>query len=523
MTLRGTAPGLDSRPAKAHHCPMLQWNDRRLLRIWRLFFVAASILAIGLLAAGTGRSQGEGQAMRLIVKGPIGPAVADYIHRGLQKAEERGAVVVILQMDTPGGLDTSMREIIQDILSSPVPVIGYVGPSGSRAASAGTYMLYAAHLAAMAPATNLGAATPVQLGGGETPKPEEPSGTEPESKKPQPKGTPAGDDATKDDGGEGDTVADGDAEKAPAEAPRRGKPGMEDKMLNDAVAYIRSLAQKRGRNADWAEKAVTEAASLSAEDALKEGVIDFIAETPEELLEKADGRTVDVAGVDRTLETKGLAVVDLAPDWRTEFLEVITDPTVAYLLLFTIGVPALMIEFYTGTLVAGVIGAICIVLGLYGLHVLPINYAGAGLILLGFALIVGEVFMPSFGALGIGGIVAFVIGSVMLIETDVPGFGISPWAIGGVAAAAGAVMLLILTLLLRSRARPVVSGRESMIGSTGAVIDWDGAVGRVRIQGEIWKARSTDGAFAPGEHVVVRDVEGLILVVGPEHAAETES
>lgn len=509
---------------------MFRLSDRRLRRVWRLISIAVAILAIGVLATGSGRSQGEGHAIRLIVKGPIGPAVADYIHRGLRKAVERGATVVILQMDTPGGLDTSMREIIQDILSSPVPVIGYVAPPGSRAASAGTYMLYAAHLAAMAPATNLGAATPVQLGGGEAPKPEEPSDKEPGSKKPQEKKPAKGDKATEDDGtGEDDAqdgtdaAADGDAEKAAEEAPRRGKPGMEDKMLNDAVAYIRSLAQKRGRNADWAEKAVTEAASLSAEDALKQGVIDFIAETPAEILEKADGRTVDVAGVDRTLETKGLAVVDLVPDWRTEFLEVITDPTVAYLLLFTIGVPALMIEFYTGTLVAGVIGAICIMLGLYGLHVLPINYAGAGLILLGFALIVAEVFMPSFGALGIGGIVAFVIGSVMLIETDVPGFGISPWAIGGVAATAGGMMLLILTLLLRSRRSPVVSGRESMIGSHGIVVEWSGAEGDVRIQGEIWKARSADGAFEPGARVIISDIVGLTLIVGPDTRAESDS
>ena len=506
--------------------------DRRLLAAWRVFALAVAVLAAVLLAVGSGRSQGEGHAVRLIVKGAVGPAVADYIHRGLEKAVKGGATVVILQMDTPGGLDTSMREIIKDILAAPVPVIGYVGPSGARAASAGTYMLYASHLAAMAPATNLGAATPVQMGGGEPAKPDEPADKESGSgnsdkKKPSPAekaadDEAAGDDVSADGKDAGESAAE-DTEKAAEEAPRRGKPGMEDKMLHDAVAYIRSLAQKRGRNAEWAEKAVTEAASLSAEDALKEGVIDFIATTPEEILDKADGRTVDVAGVDRTLETRGLAVVDLEPDWRSEFLGVITDPTVAYLLLFTIGVPALMIEFYTGTLIAGVIGAICIVLGLYGLHVLPLNYAGVGLILLGFALIIGEVFMPSFGALGIGGIVAFVIGSVMLIETDVPGFGVSPWAIGGVAAVAGGMMLLILTLLLRSRSRPVVSGRESMIGSTGTVVDWADGVGRVRIQGEIWQARSADGAFATGARVVVVEIEGLTLVVRPEGVTETES
>ncbi len=502
---------------------MFWLRDRRLLRIWRMFSAAVAIVAIGLIVAGGGRSQEGPHAVRLIVKGPIGPAVADYIHRGLKKAVDRGATVVILQMDTPGGLDTSMREIIQDILASPVPVIGYVGPSGSRAASAGTYMLYATHVAAMAPATNLGAATPVTMGGGEPDRPDEPADTDSRDKKSKKKDSAKSDRSAEDkDDADAEDAAD-DADEAADDAPPRGKPGMDEKMMHDAVAYIRSLAQKRGRNAEWAEKAVTEAASLSAEDALNEGVIDIIAETPEELLEKAHGRTVEVAGVERTLKTTELAVVDLAPDWRTEFLEVITNPTVAYLLLFTIGVPALMIEFYTGTLVAGVIGAICIVLGLYGLHVLPINYAGAGLILLGFALIVGEVFMPSFGALGIGGIVAFVIGSVMLIDTDVPGFGVSPWAIAGVATTAGAIMLLILTLLLRSRSRPVVSGRESMIGSTGTVVEWSGDSGRVRFQGEIWQARSADGAFAEGARVVVGEIEGLTLVVGPEGVAETES
>jgi len=503
---------------------------------WRVFALAVTALAIGVLAAGSGRSQGEAHAVRLIVKGPIGPAVADYIHRGLEKAVDGGATVVILQMDTPGGLDTSMRAIIQDILGAPVPVIGYVGPSGARAASAGTYMLYASHLAAMAPATNLGAATPVQIGGGDSGTPDEPAKKDPDDttsdkKKPSKADKAAEDKASEDeesaDGAGADDSADADEDEAAEDAPRRGKPGMEDKMLNDAVAYIRSLAQKRGRNAEWAVKAVTEAASLSAEDALAQGVIDFIAETPDEILEKADGRTVDVAGVDRTLETSELSVVDLAPDWRSEFLAVITDPTVAYLLLFTIGVPALMIEFYTGTLIAGVIGAICIVLGLYGLHVLPINYAGAGLILLGFALLVGEAFIPSFGALGMGGVVSFVIGSVMLIDTDIPGFGVSPWVIGSVAGIAAIFMLVIVGMLVRSRKQPVVSGREAMIGGEGIVVDWSDSAGRVRFQGEIWAARSDNAGFDTGMPVRVEGRDGLTLIVGhpetPANAAEQEN
>ncbi|MBE9556442.1 MAG: nodulation protein NfeD [Proteobacteria bacterium] len=482
--------------------------------LWRVFALVAVAFSLAVLSADGGRAQKSGHAARLIVNGPIGPAVADYIHRGLEQAVEGGAIVVILQMDTPGGLDTSMRAIIKDILASPVPVIGYVGPPGARAASAGTYMLYASHVAAMAPATNLGAATPVQLGGGGGDHADEGK----DSDKP--------DEDAKD---EETTAADAEKEKAAADdnadtdSPETysGKPGMEEKVLNDAVAYIKSLAQKRGRNEEWAVRAVTEAASLSAEDALAEKVIDFIAESPAEILEKADGMKVDLNGSDHVMETAGLPVVDLAPDWRNEFLEIITDPTVAYLLLFTIGIPALMIELYTGTMIAGVIAAISIILGLYGLHVLPVDYAGVGLILLGFALLVSEAFIPSFGVLGFGGVVSFVIGSVMLVDTGVPGYGISPWLIGSLATLAGAFMLLIVAMFIRARGQPAASGHEAMLGRPCLVIDWSEGTGHVRFQGEIWRARTDQGPFREGEEITVLDRDGVTLVVGPA-ARETE-
>jgi membrane-bound serine protease (ClpP class) len=490
----------------------------RIRLLWRVFALVAVAFSLAVLSADGGKAQKTGHAVRLVVNGAIGPAVADYIHRGIDKAVEGGATVIILQMDTPGGLDTSMREIIKDILASPVPVIGYVGPAGARAASAGTYMLYASHVAVMAPATNLGAATPVQIGApGKSDNHDEedkPSSNNPKDEK------PANRDSAAEDSNDAETTDDKAGEE---EKPFKGKPGMEEKVLQDAVAYIRSLAQKRGRNVEWAVKAVTEAASLSAEDALAEGVINFIAESPAEILEKADGMVVDVRGADHTMQTAGLSVVDLAPDWRTEFLEVITDPTVAYMLLFTIGVPALLIEFYTGTMIAGVIGAICIVLGLYGLHVLPIDYAGAGLILLGLALLVSEVFVPSFGVLGIGGVVSFVIGSVMLIDTDVPGYGISPWVIGSVATGVGAVMLLIVTVIIRSRSEPVASGGESMPGQTGKVIEWEDGEGRVRFQGEIWHARSDYGPFDVGTEIRAMDRDGLTLIVGPLEDAQQDN
>jgi membrane-bound serine protease (ClpP class) len=491
---------------------MLRLKSRLMRLLWRAFSFPALAFAMAVLAADGGGAQGPGHAVRLIVNGPIGPAVADYIHRGLEKAVDGGATVVILQMDTPGGLDTSMREIIKDILASPVPVIGYVGPSGARAASAGTYMLYASHVAAMAPATNLGAATPVQMGAPGAPDEHDKEKNEPsDDEKSQ-----AADDTGKEEAGE-DAAEDKQEEGWNPFGP---KPGMEQKVMQDAVAYIKSLAQKRGRNAEWAVKAVTEAASLSAEDALTEGVINFIAESPAEVLAKADGMTVDVQGADHVMRTAGLAVVDVAPDWRNEFLEIITDPTVAYLLLFTIGIPALMIELYTGTMIAGVIAAISIVLGLYGLHVLPIDYAGAGLMLLGMALLIAEAFVPSFGALGLGGVVAFVIGSVMLIDTDVPGYGISPWVIGTIATMAGGFMLMVVAMFVRARSRPAASGHEAMLGKPAIVIDWSQGAGRVRFQGEVWQARGVPEMLDPGDSVIVLDRDGVTLVVGKPERKE---
>ncbi|MCK4869413.1 MAG: nodulation protein NfeD, partial [Alphaproteobacteria bacterium] len=507
---------LDRTRRKLHHCRMLRLTHSRIRLLWRVFALSAVAFALAVLTADGGKAQKTGHAVRLIVDGPIGPAVADYIHRGIDKAVEDGATVIILQMDTPGGLDTSMRDIIKDILASPIPIIGYVGPPGARAASAGTYMLYASHVAAMAPATNLGAATPVQIGApGKTDDHDEedkPSSNNSKDEK------PANRDSAAEDSNDAETTDDKAGEE---EKPFKGKPGMEEKVLQDAVAYIRSLAQKRGRNVEWAVRAVTEAASLSAEDALAEKVIDFIAESPAEILEKADGMKVDLNGSDHVMETAGLPVVDLAPDWRNEFLEIITDPTVAYLLLFTIGIPALMIELYTGTMIAGVIAAISIILGLYGLHVLPVDYAGVGLILLGFALLVSEAFIPSFGVLGFGGVVSFVIGSVMLVDTGVPGYGISPWLIGSLATLAGAFMLLIVAMFIRARGQPAASGHEAMLGRPCLVIDWSEGTGHVRFQGEIWRARTDQGPFREGEEITVLDRDGVTLVVGPA-ARETE-
>ncbi len=473
-------------------------------RVYRLtLFLALAVFgALLWLQAPEGRAQAPVVAV-LTIKGPIGPAVADYVSRGIEKAVDQGATAIVLKMDTPGGLDTSMREIIKDILAAPVPVIGYVGPRGARAASAGTYILYASHLAAMAPATELGAATPVQVGGGF------PFGQQPEEEKDEP--VEKKEDGESEEAAETDTDKDAAPEKDTAKAE---KPTIEDKVLQDAIAYIRSLAQLRKRNVEWAEKAVREAATLTSQDALEAGVIDLVATDVEDLLAQVDGREIEMDDGTVTLATAQAQVIEILKDWRVELLEIITNPTVAVILM-TIGFYGIVLEFYTGAVVSGVVGAICLLLGLYGLHVLPINYAGLGLIILGMILLVAEAFLPSFGILGFGGVIAFVIGSVMLIDTDVPGFGVSPYFMGAVALLAGGATLLIATKMYRLRRQPVRTGSDEMVGSPGKVLDWSGDRGEIRVQGEIWQARA-QAPLEPGRAVRVTAMEGMTLVVEPQ-------
>jgi membrane-bound serine protease (ClpP class) len=422
------------------------------------------------------------RAIILNIDGVIGPAIADYVLRELRTVAREETGLIVLRMNTPGGLDTSMREIVSGILASPVPVATYVAPNGARAASAGTYIAYASAIAAMAPGTNIGAATPVQLGssplfpGG---RPEPPSG----QKNGQEKGTLG----------------------EPADTESR-------KAINDAAAYIRSLADLNGRNADWAADAVRAAVSLQAAEALKLHVIDVIADDVPDLLHKIDGRTVTVAGKPERLATAGLEVVTVAPDWRTELLAVVTDPNIAFILML-IGVYGLLFEFLNpGAVAPGLIGAISLLVALYALNLLPINYAGAALVLLGVGLMVAEAHIGAFGVIGIGGIIAFMIGAVMMFPSAAPGFELSPAVIAGAVIVTASLFLVVLSMLLRSRKRLVVTGKEALLGAEGEAVAWRGEDGRVRIRGEIWRARAVK-PLQPGTRVKVIDRDGLILIV----------
>jgi len=464
---------------KPCHCPP------RITHVqWFLLLLTVIALFTPPRQAFAERTNSTEYILQLDIEGAVGPATSDYLVRHMNKASETGAKMILLRIDTPGGLDTSMREIIKKIVASPIPVIGYVAPDGARAASAGTYILYACHVAAMAPATNLGAATPVQIAN---------IGSLTDHKKE-------------------DENSASDSEKPTSHT-------MKDKIINDAVAYIRGLATLRGRNVEWAEKAVREAASLPAEEALKLKVIDIVASNNDQLLSQLEGYKVNVLGQDETLQTQGLPIVHIAPDWRSELLSVIANPNIAYIFLL-IGMYGIIMEFaHPGAVVPGTVGTICLLLAMYSFQMLPINYAGIALIVLGVGLMIAEAVSPSFGILGIGGIGAFVFGSVILIDADAPGFGINPGLIGGFALSSAALLILALGVLLKARHNPVVSGREEMLGTIGEAMEDFVDNGSIRVHSEIWRAH-TDQPLQKHDKVRVIAIEGLLLSVTPYQSKE---
>lgn len=411
-----------------------------------------------------------GTVVLLEIDGAIGPASVDYLRRGLKLAAREQARLVVIQLDTPGGLDSSMRSIIKDLLASPVPVATFVAPDGARAASAGTYILYASQIAAMAPASNLGAATPVVIG-----------------------------------------------MPAPAAKPAETAPDtMTVKRLSDASAYIRSLAQLRGRNADWAEQAVRESVSLSAEEALQKNVITLIAQDVADLLRQVDGREVRTPQGMVRLETRQAQLLVVDADWRSRVLSVITEPSLALVLLM-VGIFGLLFEFSNpGFVLPGVVGAICLMLALFGLQMLPVNYAGLGLIFLGVAFLIAEAFLPTFGVLGVGGVAAFSIGALLLIDNDVPGFGVPVWLVAVLALGSAVFILLVGGIAAKTRRRPLVLGVATLVGATGELVEFADGEGWAQIQGDYWKVRGGDG-LRPGRRVRVTRVQGLALQVAEDN------
>jgi membrane-bound serine protease (ClpP class) len=404
-------------------------------------------------------SASGGEILVLTVSGPISPPVAAYVADGVAQAARRRAALVVLELDTPGGLDTSMRQITQSLLNSAVPAVVYVFPSGGRAASAGTFITLAADVAAMAPGTTLGAAHPVNLLG----KPDEET---------------------------------------------------ERKSVNDSAAYIRGIAERRGRNASWAEKAVRESASLTATEALRERAIDLIAPDLPALLAALDGRVLQRPDGPLALRTAGRPVARLAMGGQQRLLVLLADPNVVYLLLMA-GIVGIFFELaHPGVIFPGVLGGISLVLALYALQTLPVSAAGVLLILLAVALFVAEIKVVSHGILGIGGVVALALGSVMLIRSPAPWLRISLTVIAPVVALTAAFFLVVLRLVLKARRRRPATGREGMIGAVGEALGDLAPGGRIFVRGEIWEAHSPV-AVRRGDRVEVTAVHGLTLEVRP--------
>ncbi len=494
------------------------------MRSWLLFVVTLGLAAA--VSVPAAEDADAGAVWLVDLDGAVGPASVDLVIRAIEDAGAADAEALVIRMDTPGGLDKSMRDLVKAILASKIPVITYVSPSGARAASAGTYIAYASHIAAMAPATNIGSSTPVSI----APQQQPPRSPSPFRPAPPAEDGNGGQGSAEDgqhdqdsqDSAEG--AEDGDA-KAQKPAGREAAPppadAMTRKVVNDAVAYLQSLAELRGRNVDWAEKTVRDGDNLRASAALEQNVIDLVVPNLAVLLEELDGRKVEIGDAVHTLATAEAELVIVETDWRHELLSVITDPSIAYGLLI-IGVYLLMLEFYNpGTFFPAVTGIICLLLGAYGLQMLPVNYAGLALIAVGIGMLILEVMTPTYGVLGVGGVVAFVIGSIILVDSDLPGYQLPIAIIAGFAAATGGVAFFIVGAAVRARRARVVSGVEGMVGGSALVLEDFDERGPVRAFGEIWQASSA-APLAKDSKVRITGVDGLLLAVEPEDEQKDE-
>ncbi len=416
----------------------------------------------------------------LEMDGAISPAFSDYLDQGIAAAVQEGAQLLVIELDTPGGLLTSTRDMVTSILESPVPVAVWVTPPGAHAASAGTFILYASHIAAMDSGTNVGAATPIQMGSPFGPQEHEEKNEEQ-------------DDTNKD--------------------------ALDRKALEDTAAFIRGIAELRDRNADWAELAVTEARSITSSEALEIKVIDLIATSRKQLLNDINGRSVNLkGGKTATLDTAGAPVIEMPPKLRTQLLSFISDPNVAFILL-TIGIYGLILEFYNpGTMIPGTIGVICLIAALFALNIIPVNATGIILLLVGLAFMASEAFVPSFGILGIGGFIAFLFGATIMFETpDMPGMALDLGVIWGIGVLGAMIMGLVIWLTVKSIRKKVSTGTESMVGQHAKVVEWSKDKGRVHIQGENWQARSSEPFDLTKEDtVLVSAVDGLTLIIRKE-------
>lgn len=449
----------------------------KLIRIaFMVICLALGVAAYTVNAADTAPASESGSVYVLELNGAIGPALYNYMKNGFDRATQDQAQLIILELNTPGGLLSTTREMATLILNSKIPVAVYVTPAGGHAASAGTFIAYASHIAAMTEGTNIGAATPIQMG----------------------KNTPSPNDKNK--------TADSNSD------------ALDLKALADTNAFIRSLAVMRGRNVEWSQKAVTQADSLTAQEALDKNVVEIIASDRTDLLNQLEGRKVRVtSGNVKMLKLKTVPVVEYKQDFKTKILTMLTDPNIA-MILISIGITGLTLELYSpGMMVGGVVGVICLLMGFYAMNVLPINMTGLLLLLLGFTMLGAEIFVPSFGILGIGGIIAFVLGASMVFEGDsMPGLSLEMGLVYGIAATIGLMMIGASMLIARSMKMQPTTGPEGMLGATGHVVEWAGTEGYVQVHGELWKATSTlHHAYTKGDSVTISGFEDLMVKIRP--------